>query len=197
MIWFALLFLFATPFWEAKAPADWSDTEVVFLLTDSPWAQAATAAGGADASPVHVYFATAVAIQQAEAERDRRFKRKRPGPAKMDELAEESRVWMEENRATQIVIAIPVGNKPAYSDQQETRRMEQESEMTVGRKKYKMTGYFPPSASDPYLRLAFPRKVGPGDKTITFELYIPGADLPYRTADFSTKDMTYKGKPDM
>jgi len=197
MIWFALLFLFAAPFWEAKAPADWTDSEVALLLTDSPWAQPLTAAGNGNGAPVQMYFATALPMQQAERERDRRFKRKRPGPPQTDELAAEYRVWMEENRATQIVIAVAVGNNPAFSNDQETRQMEQECVMRVGRKKFKITGHFPPTANDPYLRLAFPRQVGPADKTISFDLYLPGVELPYRSAEFPVKDMSLKGKPEM
>jgi hypothetical protein len=197
MMWLALLFLFASPFWETKAPADWTDNEVAALLTDSPWAQTMIASGKGEGAPVQIYFATAAPMQQAERERDRRFKRKRNGPAQTDELAEEYRVWMEDNRATQIVIAVAVGNNPGFSNDRETRQMEQESVMRVGRKKFKMTGHFPPSANDPYLRLAFPRQVAPGDKTITFDLYLPGVELPFRSAEFPVKEMMLKGKPEM
>jgi len=41
----ALLALLAAPFWEAKAPRDWSEEELRALLHDSPWAQ------GADPAP--------------------------------------------------------------------------------------------------------------------------------------------------
>jgi hypothetical protein len=197
MIWVALFFLFVAPFWEAKAPADWTDNEVVMLLTDSPWAQTMSAAGKSEGAPVQIYFATAAPMAQAERERDRRFKRKRPGQAQSGELAEEYRAWLEENRATQIVIAVAVGDTPAFSNERETQQMQQDCFMRVGRKRLKMTGHFPPSASDPYLRLAFPRQVGAGDKTITFDLYLPGVELPYRSAEFQVKDMTFKGKPEM
>jgi hypothetical protein len=197
MVWVALLLVFAAPFWETKAPADWTDNEVAVLLTDSPWAQTTGAAGSKAARPVQIYFATAAPMQQAERERDRRFKRKRPGPPQGVEMAEEYQVWLEENRATQIVIAVAVGNNPAFSNAEETHRMEEESVMRAGRKKFKTTGYFPPSAGDPYLRLAFPRQVSAADKTIAFDLYLPGVELPFRSAEFPTKDMTLNGKPEM
>ena len=53
----------------------------------------------------------------------------------------------------------PHRDNNAFSDNRETRQMEQECVMRVGRKKLKMTGHFPPSPGDPYLRLAFPREV--------------------------------------
>ena len=66
--------------------------------------------------------------------------------------------------------------------------------MIVGRKKYKMTGHFPPSAGDPYLRIAFPREVTAADKSVNFELYVPGVGIPFRSVEFRVKDMTVKGK---
>ena len=74
--------------------------------------------------------------------------------------------------------------------------MEEESVMKVGRKRYQMVGHFPPTPSDPYLRLVYPRAVGPGDKTVTFELYLPG-NGPYHDAEFRVRDMLHKGKLEM
>jgi hypothetical protein len=67
----------------------------------------------------------------------------------------------------------------------------------VGRKKFKMTGNFPPTERDPYLRIAFPREVQASDKTVTFELYVPGATPPYRSVEFKVKDMMVNGKLEM
>jgi hypothetical protein len=66
--------------------------------------------------------------------------------------------------------------------------------MRVGRKRFKMSGYFPPSPGDPYLRLAFPREVTSSDKILTFDLYLPGVPIPFRKAEFTLKDMLWKGK---
>jgi hypothetical protein len=57
-----------------------------------------------------------------------------------------------------------------------------------------MTGHFPPSAGDPYLRIAFPREVTANDKSVNFELYVPGVGIPFRSVEFRVKDMTVKGK---
>jgi len=194
MNWLALLLLFAAPFWESKAPADWSEAELVQMFTDCPWAQPLT--GPANAPGVAAYLATAGPMEIAERERDRRYKRKRPQAAP-DLLAEEYRVWLEDNRATHIVLAIPIQDARAFTDGQDTQRMEDESVMRLGRKKIKMTGHFPPSPGDPYLRLAFPREATASEKTITFELYLPGIAIPFRTVEFRVKDMVVKGKLEM
>ena len=157
MKWLAVLFLFAAPYWEAKAPVDWTEQEVQQLLTDSPWAQMLDAPSKAGSSSVQIFLATAAPIEQAEHQWDLRFRKKRPG-APANSHDEEFQAWLAENRVKQIVIAVMVNLPQALSDEQETRRMEEECVMRVGRKKFKMTGYFPPSASDPYLRLAFPRR---------------------------------------
>lgn len=191
MIFLALLLLFAAPFWETKAPADWSEDELKQLFTDSPWAQPLT--GPSNAPPVAAYLATAAPMEQAERERARRMKKK-PAP---DALAQEYRLWLEDNRATQIVLAVPIADANALSDSRETSRMEQECVMHAGRKKIKMSGHFPPSPGDPYLRLAFPREVTAADKTVTFDLYVPGIAIPFRNVEFRVKDMLVNGKLEM
>ena len=174
-----LLMLFAGPFWESRPPAEWSDTELEDLLKDSPWAQMVEAGGQTTSSPVQIYLATAAPVALGEAERDLRAKRRSPPKAKPveDPFAEEYRAWLEDNRDSQIIVAVLVGMNPAFSDQREVHKMEEESVMRVGRKKLKMTGHFPPSPSDPYLRMAFPRQVTVNDKTVSFELYLPGVAI--------------------
>src|SRR5581483_6666027 len=136
--------------------------------------------GPANAPPLSAFLATAPVMAKAELERDRRHRVKRPNTPP-DILAEEYRAWFAENRATQIVLAIPVLNARAYDDAESTRQMEEESVMHVGRKKFKMTGHFPPSPGDPYLRVAFPREVKESDKSVLFDLYIPGIAIPFRS----------------
>ncbi|HTS76667.1 MAG TPA: hypothetical protein VMG40_10710 [Bryobacteraceae bacterium] len=193
-----ILLLLAGQFWETKAPADWSEAELNQLLTDSPWAQMMPAPGpGGDAPPVQVMVATAAPIEKAQAEWDRRFTKKKPAPGP-NLMKEEYLTWLEDNRATQIVLAIATPNKNnAFGDDREMRSMQDESVMIVGRKKYKITGYFPPAPGDPYLRLAFPREVRATDKKVTFDLYVPGVAIPYRSAEFSVKDMMLDGKLEM
>lgn len=195
MKWAAVLFLFAAPFWESKAPEQWSDDQLRALLTDSPWAQMAMAPGSSVAVPVQVYLATAATMDQAERESERRASKLHP-PAD-DPLVADYRGWLEENRAKQIVLAIGVTKNDVLSDEGEIRRMENECVMRVGKKKFKMTGHFPPSPGDRFLRLAFPREVRAADKSVVFELYLPGVPIPYREAEFKVKDMLVDGKLEM
>ena len=69
--------------------------------------------------------------------------------------------------------------------------------MHIGRKDYQILGYFPPTPSDPVLRLIFPRAVKPADREIVFRLYLPGLNFPDREAVFAVKDLTYQGKLEM
>lgn len=190
-----MLFLFADPYWVSKPPAEWTDAQLRALLTNSPWAQAVEGPG-ANSPPVEVFLATAAPIRLAEKENDRRVQaRRRPGPALPESPAiTEYRLWMEDNRATQIVVAVAIQNNKGFLDEREVRRMEDECVMRVGKKKIKMTGSFPPSEADPFLRLAFPRQVELSDKTLYFDLYLPGVPAPFRTAEFTLKDMVVAGK---
>ncbi len=196
MKWLAVLLFLAAPFWETKAPAEWTEEELLRLFTNSPWAQIVAAPGKGDARGLLAYLATASPMAQAEHERELRYRRKKPNEPE-DPLAEEYRVWFEDNRSSQIVLAISIEKNLAFADAQETARMQDECVMRIGRKKYKMTGYFPPSPGDRYLRLAFPREVQPSDKSVAFDLYLPGVPLPYRTLEFSVKDLMLKGKLEM
>jgi hypothetical protein len=197
MTWAAILLFFAASFWETKPPADWTDAELLKLFTDSPWATMAQPSAQVDArtAPVQVFFATAGPMVEAEKERERRYLRKRNGPPlPEDPMQIEYGLWLEDNKATQFVLAVRTPRADDFSDAAITRRMEEESTLKVGKKKYKMTGHFPPTERDPYLRLAFPREVRPTDKIMVFELYVPGATPPFRLFEFSVKDMIVNGK---
>jgi hypothetical protein len=198
MKYLAVLLFLAGPFWESSPPAEWSETQVKQLLTDSPWAQIVQATGSSSAKAVQVLLETAEPIQQGEAEWNRRFVEKKPGAKAGAPDAElmrrEFELWLSDNRATQIVLAISAGKSAAYSDEHEIQEMEKHSLMIVGHKKYKMTGHFPPDDRDPYLRIAFPREVTAADKSVTFELYVPGTGAPFRSVEFTIKDMIVKGK---
>jgi hypothetical protein len=192
----ALLLFLAASFWESKPPADWTDNELLILLTDSPWAQMAEATvKDSHGGPVQVYLATAAPMQAAEKERERRFVRKANGPPPPESpMDTEYRLWLEDNIARQIIVAVRIPHITDFTDGAQTKRMEDECIMHAGRKKFKMTGNFPPTQHDPYLRIAFPREVQPSDKSVTFELYVPGATPPYRTVEFKVKDMIVNGK---
>jgi hypothetical protein len=177
-----LLALLAAPFWETKAPGEWTDAQIELLLHDSPWAEMA-----APAPDVQVYLATAHPLREAEAELARR--RGKP-------LNEEYTDYIGREGANKLVLAIAYKNYTALADGGEAHSMEEESIMRVGRQKYKMEGHFAPVPSDPFLRLVYPRVATERDKSITFELYLPGYG-PYHEAEFRVRDMVYKGKLEM
>ncbi len=178
----ALLALLAAPFWETKAPRDWTEPEIELLMHDSPWAQMA------DPEPsVQVYLATAYPLREAEAELARRR-----GKARNEEYLD----YLRQEGASKVILAIAFRNMDALSDAEEAHHMEEESIMKVGRQKYKMEGHFPPVPSDPFLRLVFPRVQPEREKNITFELYVPGYG-PYHEAQFRVRGLTYKGKLEM
>ena len=191
-----MLLMLAASFWESKAPADWTDNEILNLFTDSPWAQMAEpSVKDSHGAPVQVYIATAGPMREGEKERERRYIRKGNGPSREESpMDTEYRLWLEDNMAKQIVVAVRIFRSKDFDDGAQTKRMEDDTLMRVGRKKFKMTGNFPPTQRDPYLRIAFPREVQATDKSVTFELYVPGATPPYRTVEFKVKDMIVNGK---
>ncbi len=178
-----MLALLAAPFWEAKPPDAWSDLELERMFTDSPWGEVV------EPEPAqHVYLSSALPMQQAEAEAARR---KHLSP---DERDPDYADFLQQDRGRHIVVAIPFRNVRALSEAAEELRMEEDSRMRVGKKSYKMTGHFPPTDSDPVLRLVFPRNLDRGDTRLLFELYLPGIPNPLRSAQFELKEMVYKGK---
>ena len=185
--------LAATPsFWESKAPRDWTDLELNSLLNDSPWARAALSQGILSQPGIQTYLASARPMQEAEAElRRRRQIRNRPtGPLETDEFLD----FLKQHQPESIVLTVLFPHPLQLADAKEAKRLEEESFMKIGRRKYKMTGHFPPTPDDPYLRLVFPRQLGPKDKTIEFDLYLPATPDPYRIVEYVIKELTYKGK---
>jgi hypothetical protein len=180
------------PFWESKPAHDWTDLEISTMLRDSPWARAALAQGIAPQPGIQTYLASALPIQEAEAEvRRRRQIRNRPaGPPETDEYLE----FLKQQKGDSIVLTVNFPDPIQLSNAAEATRMEEECFLKIGRKKYKMTGHFPPTPEDPYLRLVFPRAIGPKDKIVEFDLYLPGAPGPYRIAEYVIKELIYKGK---
>jgi hypothetical protein len=57
-----------------------------------------------------------------------------------------------------------------------------------------MVGHFPPTATDPVLRLVFPREVEASDKAVVFRLYLPGVEFPDREVQFRINELMYHGK---
>ena len=191
-----LLWLAAAPFWQEKAPAEWSDLQLAQFLNDSPWAQAAKGAGKVQGAPVQTYLASSKFVEQAEKERNRRAALRRK-QTEEGALAEEYRFWYEDNRAEQVILAVRVGATVAFSEQGEIRHMLEDSAMRSGNVKVKMSSYFPPSVSDPYVRMAFPRSiVQESEKVLGFDLYLPGIATPFRTAEFVVSELVVDGKAD-
>ncbi len=181
--------LAAPSFWEVRPPAAWSAPEIHQLLTNSPWAQAVT--GPLKDHGVVVYLATAPPAREAEQELQRRGQR--PAPAE-DPPSEEYRQFLRQKEGQVIVLAVRLPYLPGLEQEAERRRMEQDCVLKVGRRQYRMIGHFPPTPGDPCLRLVFPREVRPGDKTLRFELYLPGVPNPDRWAEFRLSQMKYRGE---
>lgn len=189
------LFQAVAPFWESKPPQQWSEQQLAAMFRESPWAQDAMSSGrGAGSHPIPVYLASARPMREAEAELTRRRSK---GPPPQDPLREEYEEFLREEGASHIVVAVPMSDFKIMADSGETQRMVEESRLRIGRRKYKLAGHFPPTPSDPVLRLVFPKEIRTGDKDLSFELYVPGAPQPYREAVFALKTLTYKGTPEL
>ena len=182
-ILFPLLFFLAQPFWETKPPERWSGLEIEELLSCSPWAQAT-----GPSPEVLVFLATAEPVEDAEEEL--RLRKKDPFPEPDPDYAS----YLSEHRDNTIVLAIRYDTLAGFSKPEELHSLEEESVMIVARRTYKMIGYFPPTPSDPVLRLVFPRQLQPGDASVIFRLYLAGMSFPEREARFRVKDLWYHGK---
>ena len=75
---------------------------------------------------VQMYLATAALTRAAEREH---LRRGRGAELPESPLAAEYRSWLEDNQATHIVLAIRMESNRGFADEQEVRRMEQESVM--------------------------------------------------------------------
>ncbi len=189
-MWILLLVLAMAPFWQETPVAEWNDVQLAQFLNDSPWAHAALSAGNVKGPLVQTYLASGHLAEQAVTERNRRAALRRK-QAPEDALAEEYRAWFEDNRTTNVILAVRVGDLTAFSAEGEIRHMQETSAMRSGKTRVKISSYFPPTEHDPYLRLAFPREiVVPGEKFLDFELYLPGVGSAFRTVEYSIRDLT-------
>ena len=181
-----LLFFLAQPFWEAKPPEKWTDLEVDAMLHASPWAERL----GPDPEAL-IWLATAAPIEAAEEES--RVRAKLP-PAQTDpDYAD----YLRQNREESFVLAISYLHRSGLGTSADQKRMEDECEMRIGKRSYKMLGHFPPTTDDPVLRLIFPRTVRENDKTVVFRLFLPGMSFPERELELRVKDLMYRGKLEM
>ena len=181
-----LLFFLAQPFWDTKPPERWTDGEIYTIRNNSPWAQAVAP------DPVVVaYLATAAPVEMAEAELRLRMKK---NASRMPEPDPDYIDYLRENRESQFVLAITYPTLRGLGKAEENRRMEEETVMVIGRKTYPFAGHFPPTPSDPVLRLIFDREVKPSDRAVSFRLYLPGLNFPEREVEFRVKDLMFQGK---
>jgi hypothetical protein len=185
-----LFFFLAQPFWEAKPPQKWTDAEIAQVRHTSPWAQQV----GTPPQMVTVFLATAAPVEEAEAELRLRVKRNarllpEPDPDYVD--------YLREHRKDAFVLGVTYPTLSGLGQADESKLMEEETVMVLGRKEYKILGHFPPTPSDPVLRLIFPRMVKPADKTVFFKLYLAGLKFPEREVEFRVKDLMYQGRLEM
>ena len=110
---------------------------------------------------VTVYFATAAPEEMAEAELRLRMSK---NASRLPEADPDYMDYVRENRERQFVLAITYPTLAGLGDARESKRMEEESVMLIGRKSFKFVGHFPPTPMDPVLRLIFNREVKPSDK---------------------------------
>jgi hypothetical protein len=191
----AVALLLAAPFWEAKPVRQWTKEELAEIFTSSPWvANLSIESRGGSAPPVSAYLASARPMREAEEESIRRHTQERVSEQPGNE---EYRDFIRENDGKVIVLAVALPDAQALAHQGEVRRMEDESFLRAGKKKHKLLGHFPPAPADPYLRLIFPRALGAEDRKLRFELYLPSAPMPYRTVEFDSRDLVWKGRAEM
>jgi hypothetical protein len=177
-----LLLFLGQPFWETKPPERWTGQEIDVVLHRSPWTQVV-----GPAPEVPIWLATAEPIEEAEAEARLRLKK----PAKEPDPDYTGYVTDHGSEVFVLAVGYPRDGLGSAADQ---KRMEDTSVMKIGRKTYQILGYFPPTPSDPVLRLVFPRAVISTDKEVAFELFLAGLPFPERDAAFRVKDLVYHGK---
>jgi hypothetical protein len=183
-----LLLLMAAPFWETKTPDRWSNLDLDIMFRKSPWAQTTLLSTQLGGEPqIFAYLASAKPMRMAEQERWTRRKQK------ADPVAEEYLTWAATNLSKYIVVAVHVPTSIAFSDVEETKRIEKESALRVGRKRYPAVMHFVPSSTDEHLRFVFPREDSGSAKKLSFDLYVPSVAGPYREAEFAIKDLAYQG----
>lgn len=174
------------PFWETKPAAEWSPEEVQSILDSSPWAQLSRGRSG----ELRMFLATAKPMQEAE-QKERLSKRMRGAN---DSSHEEYLAMIREAPDQYVVLAVAAGDRETFSQAGETSRIETDSRLFSGKNQSKPITYFPPSSSDPYLRIVFPRTIDPKAKTLEFAVFVPGQTDPFRRILFPVNKMMYRGK---
>src|SRR6266581_5395402 len=109
--------LLAAPFWESKAPRDWTDRELLGMLSNSPWARPATAEGAVRLPDVSTYLASALPMQEAEAEAIRR------GRITLSPESEDFREFLRKQKGESIVLTVAYPDPDKLADGREATRM--------------------------------------------------------------------------
>jgi hypothetical protein len=182
--WILIAAWLAAPFWETIPPEQWTIQQAQFLLNDSPWAVKSS-------EGVTAYLASALPIQQAEQVVLAKRRQKDEDPAT---LPQDYLDYREESKGKVIILALALKDWSGFSEVKESERMERDTVLIAGGKRIRMEGHFPPTPSDPYLRLIFPREVKPNQKVLRFEVYIPGDLSPFQEVEFEMKRLSYRGK---
>jgi len=174
---------YASPFWQTKPATAWTDAEIETLMTQSPWGQPTNFGSVA-------FLASARPLREAEEQVFQR--RSLNDEVKFDE--EDYRAYITQNPTKHIVLAVRMPLSNDLSDAKEMKKMEKECFVRVGKQKLRAVGHFPPTPSDPYLRLLFPRVPLTGLKVLSFGLYLPGVHKPYQDVELYIKDFDYRGQ---
>lgn len=115
--------LLAAPFWESKAPGDWTAEELGDMLHRSPWVRPATADGFQREAGVQTFLGSALPIRLAESESLRRR-----GPAPEND---EFRQYLAQERDNSIILTVSFPDPNQLADGKEAKRMEEECIMKV------------------------------------------------------------------
>ena len=171
----SLMFLAATTgFWETKSPDSWTVREIQSILESSPWSRTLRVPGGT----LEVHLSSALPMREAE-NRQRAFQKRAGAP---DASFAEYLAMVEEGGY--IVLGVNTNDREAFADGAMVSRMQKDTEMRAGKKAYPLLTHFPPSSTDPYLRLVFTRpRLAPSDKSLAFTFLVPGAIDPYRRVE--------------
>ncbi|MCC6538659.1 MAG: hypothetical protein IT162_13975 [Bryobacterales bacterium] len=175
------------PFWESKPPSQWTREQIESLFTLSPWGMLALD------TTTPIFLASARPLREAEVQLRTRGAAEGQAEAQADE--DDYFSYIAQNPGKHIVVAARVADLTAFSEAREVKQMEKECYLRAGgRKKIFPVGHFPPTPSDPYLRILFPRQSLDGVKTVNVLLYVPGNSKPFMEAEFKVKDLMYRGK---
>lgn len=183
------------PYWEALPPARWSEEQIESFFRESPWARPADASRrmGLSVTPVSTFISSAPLMRAAEAELVRR-RVKDPGALRaLRDARAEYLEYLDQHKGEVIALSAPL-DPNALADGQEAKQFEEQTMMKAGKKKHKMMGHFPPTPSDPVVRMLFPRDVDAKTKQLEFDLYVPGTGSPYRSVYYKLAEMMVGGQ---